>query len=274
MPRMNSLKLFISHSFDHPDKFVRIREFLADHGIRHVDWSIPVWDLLNGPGVQAEIERRIRRCDRVIVIITREMHFSPWINLELTWARRYGKPVVGVYEHGQAGAPIPAALAAADPSLIGWRATSLAKAITDEDVTLIRAVDIAEDADRDRLITTAIAACGGLSLLMVGADVANLRRLRADMERRGVIVNAQPTRVVAPAVKGVAIGAVLGYVLGLVFGRTSTAARNFAIAGSFAGGAYNVHRFLQAEVKQLQGLLSEFVVAPVKALPSVSRIAG
>ena len=131
MPRKNPLKLFISHSFDHPDKFARIREFVDRHGIQHVDWSIPAWDLLNGPGVQAEIEHRIRRCDRVIVIVTREMHLSPWINLELTWARRYGKPVVGVYEHGQAGAPIPAALAAADPSLIGWRATSLAKAITE-----------------------------------------------------------------------------------------------------------------------------------------------
>ncbi|MBK8265094.1 MAG: toll/interleukin-1 receptor domain-containing protein [Nannocystis sp.] len=66
-----SLSIFVSHSFDHSDKLLGVLRFIRNRGIRHVDHSIPAWDPYNGPDVQAEIERRIRRCHRVIVVLTK-----------------------------------------------------------------------------------------------------------------------------------------------------------------------------------------------------------
>ena len=261
-----ALKIFISHSFDHPEKFARLVDFVHREGVRHFDHSIPAWDPYQGPDVQAEIQRRIQRCDRLVVIITDGIHKSPWINQEIDWARAYRKPIIGVYDHGHAGAPIPAALAAADPTLIGWRGTTLARALRDHDVTGIRALDLAEDADRDRLITTMIAGGAIASVLMVGADLLALHKVRADLERRGYLLDTRPTNLILPTLGGTIVGAIIGYILGHVFGRTSTAPRNFALGGAALGGAYSLHRVLKAELKNL-GPLTELALQPIPALP-------
>ena len=267
-----ALRLFISHSFDHPEKFARIRDFVERNGIRHIDHSIPAWDPYVGPDVQAEIRRRIQRCDRVVVIITDAIHRSPWINQEIDWARSYQKPIIGVYEHGHAGAPIPTALAAADPTLIGWRGVTLARVLRDEDVTTIRALDLAEDVDRDRLITALLGVAGAAYVLMVGATLTAQRKLHRDLEQRGLLLNKRPSERLRPTLGGAAVGAAFGYLLGHAIGRTTTAPRDFAVAGAVLGGAHNLHRALKAELREF-GPLAELAIQPVPALHRATHLA-
>ncbi|HFE46361.1 MAG TPA: toll/interleukin-1 receptor domain-containing protein [Nannocystis exedens] len=264
-----SLSIFISHSFDHPDKLMRIQEFLRGRGIRHVDHSIPVWSPYRGPDVQAEIARRIKRCDRVIVILTEGIHRSRWIHQEVEWARRYGKPVIAAWPHGEAGSPIPKVVADADPSLIGWRATSLEKALRLEEVGRYRAFDLAENADRAHVITQIAGAAAVLSLLVVGHDVLRLRQLRADLQASGVAVavsrNQHP--VIADLAVGAVLGGLAGYIIGDIFGLTRDLPRLLGLSGAVLGGAYNVHRRVSLEIAEL-GPLAELRVWPLKSAPA------
>ncbi|HRI07978.1 MAG TPA: hypothetical protein PKW35_09180, partial [Nannocystaceae bacterium] len=110
------------------------------------------------------------------------------------------------------------------------------------------------------------------SVLMVGADLLALHKVRADLERRGYLLDTRPTNLILPTLGGTIVGAIIGYILGHVFGRTSTAPRNFALGGAALGGAYSLHRVLKAELNNL-GPLTELALQPIPALPPATRLA-
>lgn len=258
-----SLDIFVSHSFDHADKLLGVLRFIRDRGIEHVDHSVPAWDPYNGPDVQAEIERRVRRCDRVVVVLTKGIHQSPWIKAEVEWARKYHKPIIAVWPHGEAGEPIPEVVAESAPHLIGWRATSLEKALKLEEVGNYRAIDLAEDADREQAIARVVQGAGVASLLLVGADLVNLKRVRDRLRARGyqVSFNQDQTSLLIKAFFGLGLGGLLGHLLGDLFGKTKDLPRQLAIGGALLGGGLALHQHLKAEIRAL-GPLSQMDLAP------------
>lgn len=259
-----SVSIFISHSFDHAEKLLGVMRFIRDRGIEHVDHSVPAWDPYNGPDVQAEIERRVRRCDRVIVILTKGIHRSPWIMAEVEWARKYRKPIIAVWPHGEAGEPIPEVVAESAPHLIGWRATSLEKALRLEEVGNYQVIDLAEDAERERAVATVVQGAGIASLILVGADLVNLKRMRDQLRARGyqVSFNENQTSLLFKALLGIGGGGLLGYALGDLFGSTKELPRQLAIGGALLGGGLAVHQHLKGEIRAL-GPLMQMNLAPL-----------
>jgi hypothetical protein len=251
-----TLSIFVSHSFDHPDKLVRIQEFMRMRNVKHVDYSIPVWDQLNDDNPQPEIERRISECDRVLVILTKGSHKSPWINQEVAWGRKYGKPVIGIWPDGEAGSPIPREVLEANAHLIGWRATSLEKALMLEDVGSYRALDLAEDVDFDRAVCSVVAATGAISLLLVGYQLHQAWKLQQALRSRGIEVALIEDRWSAArsAIKSAGIGAMLMAIVGLLFGRTRGQVARLAALGAGVGVGISLYRHLKVRVRRFETL--------------------
>lgn len=250
------LRIFVSHSFDHPDKLLRIKKFIEMRNVAHVDHSVPVWDQLNDDNPQVEIENRVRYCDRCIVIMTEGSHKSPWINQEVAWARQYNKPVIGIWPDGEAGSPIPKEVLEANAHLIGWRATSLEKALLLQDVGDYRALDLAEDADFDRAVCNVVGAAGAVSLLLIGYKFHHARKLQRVLRSRGIHVELlDDTRLLArDTVVGAGIGALLMSIIGLIFGRTRGQTKRLALLGAAAGAGFGAHRHLKMRVRQFENL--------------------
>lgn len=66
----------------------------------------------------------------VIVLVGKETHARPWVNWEVEEAKRQGKNIVGVYEHGlKDKVELPEALKNCATSQIGWDSESIINAI-------------------------------------------------------------------------------------------------------------------------------------------------
>lgn len=250
------LRIFVSHSFDHPDKLLRVKEFMDMRSVAHVDYSVPVWDQLNDDNPQDEIERRISECDRFLVILTNKSHKRRWINQEVAWARQHGKPVIGIWPDGEAGSPIPREVLEANAHLIGWRATSLEKALMLQDVGNYRALDLAEDADFDRAVCTVVAAAGAVSLLLIGYKLDQARKLQHVLRSRGIHVDLVDDvwLLARNTVAGAAIGALLMSAIGWLFGRTRGQTARLAAIGAAAGAGVGGLRHLTIRVRQFEAL--------------------
>ena len=250
------LRIFVSHSFDHSDKLLRVKEFMEMRNVAHVDYSVPVSDQLNDDNPQDEIERRISECDRFLVILTNNSHKSSWINQEVAWAREHDKPVIGIWPDGEAGSPIPKEVLEANAHLIGWRATSLEKALMLQDVGDYRALDLAEDADFDRAICAVVAAAGAVSLLLIGYKLAQARKLLRVLRSRGIHVDLVDDGwlLVRNTVVGAGIGALLMSIIGRLFGRTRGQTARLAAIGAAAGAGFGVHSRLKVRVREFETL--------------------
>jgi len=252
-----SLSIFISHSFDHADKLLGVMNFIRKRGIKHVNHSIPAWDRYNGPDIQAEIESRVRQSDRIVVILTKGIHKSPWIEAEVKWARKYGKPIIAVWPYGEAGEAIPRVVADSDPYFSGWRATSLEKALKLKEVGGYRALDLAEDVDRELLIARVVQGAGIASLLLVAADLANLKRMKDQLRAKGYQVSFNKNQL-PPLLKGLiwaGIGGLAVYLIAELWGTTRGISRQLAIGGGLLGGGVAVHKHLKAEIRALGPLM-------------------
>jgi len=252
-----SLSIFISHSFGHAEKLLGVTNFIRNRGIKHVAHSVPAWAPYAGPDVQTEIESRVRRSDRVIVILTKGIHKSPWIEAEIKWAHKYGKPIIAVWPHGEAGEAIPRIVADSDPYFSGWRATSLEKALKLKDVGDYRALDLAEDVDRELLFARVVQGAGIASLFLVAADLAKLKRMQEQLRANGyqVSFNKDQLDILFKGLIGAAVGGLLGCVVAELCDTTRGISRQFALGGALLGGGVAIHRHLKAEIRALGPLM-------------------
>jgi len=66
----------------------------------------------------------------VIVLVGKETHTRPWVNWEVEEAKKQGKNIVGVYEHGlKDKVELPEALKNCATSQVGWDPESIINAI-------------------------------------------------------------------------------------------------------------------------------------------------
>lgn len=66
----------------------------------------------------------------VVVLVGKETHTRPWVDWEIREAKRQGKNIVGVYEHGlKEKVQLPEALEKYSTALVGWDSNSIIDAI-------------------------------------------------------------------------------------------------------------------------------------------------
>lgn len=81
---------------------------------------------------QGILRPRIEWAGKVIVLITPDTKNHDWVDWEITYASRLGKPVIGVWAHGSAECAIPDALEHHGDAVVGWNADRIVRALNGE----------------------------------------------------------------------------------------------------------------------------------------------
>jgi hypothetical protein len=103
-------KLFISHSWDYDEEYERIVRLL--NGVRSFAWenlSVPIGNPIHVRGeddLPYELRNRMRQCCAFIACAGMWVAHSEWIQFEINFARRIGRPIVMVPPWGQERLPL------------------------------------------------------------------------------------------------------------------------------------------------------------------------
>lgn len=131
---MSDMKnIFISHIHEDDAGLGNLKDLLRNNGIDPRDYSVSA-DNPNNAHNESHIKYRIlapriQLCSALIVYISADTRFSPWVNWEIEYANREGKTIVGVYERGASGCELPEALQSYGDALVGWTGNDIIDAI-------------------------------------------------------------------------------------------------------------------------------------------------
>lgn len=79
------------------------------------------------------LRMKMRWSGSVIVIIGKKTYQRPWVKWEIDMARKLGKPIIGVYEHGlKDKVPLPENLERNASSIVGWNSGKIISALNGE----------------------------------------------------------------------------------------------------------------------------------------------
>jgi hypothetical protein len=252
---MDRVAAFISHSFARAPEYIDLLDMFERQGLAIVNRSVPAWSPLDvdGQALRSALDHRIRTSSRVVVLVTEQLHKSSTVRFEIETARKYGKPIIAVYPHGQFGQPMPRVLNDGLYRAVGWRGNALEKAVLGEYPADSRIFDIAEDADRRAAVHWTLGASAGAVLLMTGATYQRVEQLRHELQARGLVVPQldRAPFVVPPAVAGTLLGILVDLLLG---GRGKNLLPG-ALLGGGLGAAVGLSRHADAELRQLGPLL-------------------
>lgn len=98
-------KIFISHSWDHVDDLMNLRNLLTNRGYFNVEFEeVPPHDPIdsvNSYYVKQRVAERIKNSDVIIGLAGMYASYSSWMEWELNQAISQGKPILGVIPWGQ-----------------------------------------------------------------------------------------------------------------------------------------------------------------------------
>jgi hypothetical protein len=128
MPALRKYKVFISHAWSYSADYWRVVQFLND--APYFYWenlSAPEHDPVRGDDLQYELRNQMRPADVFLIIAAMYAAHSDWIDFELQFARRIGRPIIGIVVRG--GERIPVAVQNAATEFVGWNGGSIVAAI-------------------------------------------------------------------------------------------------------------------------------------------------
>ena len=129
MPLLRVYKTFISHAWKHDDEYYRIEQMLND--APNFNWdnlSVPRHDpILNVNQLAAELHNQMRPADIFIILGGMYVAHSDWIQYEINFARRIGRPILGIRPWGST--VVPVAVQNGADEIVGWNSSSIVSAI-------------------------------------------------------------------------------------------------------------------------------------------------
>lgn len=129
MPYLRTYRVFISHSWDYSYDYGRVVQFLNDaHYFRWENLSVPEHDPLAGGNELAyELRNQMRPADIFLIIAGMYAAHREWIDFELSFARRIGRPIIGIIKWGSERVPV--AIQNSATELVSWNGNSIVGAI-------------------------------------------------------------------------------------------------------------------------------------------------
>jgi len=128
VPALRKYKIFISHAWDYSEEdYSRIVQFLDDSP--NFEWenlSVPEHDPVKGE-LEYDLRSQMRPADVFLIIAGMYAAHSDWIDFELSFARRIGRPIIGIVKRGSER--IPTAIQDAATEIVGWNGASIVAAI-------------------------------------------------------------------------------------------------------------------------------------------------
>jgi hypothetical protein len=131
VPALRRYNVFISHAWNYDEDYYRVETFLTE--APNFDWrnlSVPSHDGIDARNT-TELEQRLRdqmrAADVFMIISGMYVAHSDWIDFEIAFARRIGRPIIGMLPWGSVR--VPQAVQAAAVEMVGWSSGSIVAAI-------------------------------------------------------------------------------------------------------------------------------------------------
>ncbi len=129
MPSLRIYRVFISHAWHYSDDYYRVEQFLNDApNFAWQNLSVPEHDPLHDTErLATELRSQMRPASVFLILGGMYVAHSEWIDFEIAFARRIGRPIIGVLPWGSQR--IPSAIQNAAREIVGWRQDSIIGAI-------------------------------------------------------------------------------------------------------------------------------------------------
>ena len=125
--------LFVSHVHEDDAILPELKDLLGRRGCEVRDASINSEkpnDASNPEYIKSGIlAPQIRWAGAMIVLISPDTHKSEWVNWEIEYAAKEGKPIIGVFVRGGQDSDVPEALQTYADAVVGWNAERVIDAL-------------------------------------------------------------------------------------------------------------------------------------------------
>lgn len=131
MPALRNYKVFISHVWHRSEHYQRVVDWLNEApNFRWTNLSVPEHDPIhNTEQLEYELRNQMRPAEVFLILGGMYATRSDWIDFELGFARRIGRPIVGI--RPWAAQVMPVAITEAATVVVGWNGASVVQAIRD-----------------------------------------------------------------------------------------------------------------------------------------------
>lgn len=129
MPALRNYNVFISHAWAYNEDYYRLEEWLNDApNFIWTNLSVPRHDpILDSDGLAKELHNQMRPAHVFLILSGMYVAHSDWIQYEINFARRIGRPIVGIRPWGSTA--IPLAVQNGTDEVVGWNSASIIGAI-------------------------------------------------------------------------------------------------------------------------------------------------
>ena len=129
MPSLRTYSVFICHDWEYSDEYDRVCEFLdTAPNFRWRNLSVPEHDPLDTDDMlEKNLRDQIRPADVLLVLAGMYTARSTWMDWELAFARRIGKPIIGVKPWGNVQLPVVVQRSADE--IVAWNTAAIVGAI-------------------------------------------------------------------------------------------------------------------------------------------------
>lgn len=129
VPTLRQYQTFISHAWKYDDDYYRIEQMLND--APNFSWknlSVPRHDpILNAEQLTKELNNQMRPADIFIILAGMYVAHSEWIQYEINFARRIGRPILGI--RPWASTVVPVVVQNGADEIVGWNSGSIVSAV-------------------------------------------------------------------------------------------------------------------------------------------------
>lgn len=129
MPTLRQYPVFICHDWEYGDDYSRIEDFLNDApNFRWKNLSVPEHDPLDTDDqLEYNLRNQMRPAEIMLVLGGMYTSRSRWMDFEMNFARRIGKPIIGIAPWGARVLPLVVQNNAVE--IVGWQRQSIVDAI-------------------------------------------------------------------------------------------------------------------------------------------------
>lgn len=128
MPSLRKYRIFVSHAWKYSSDYWKVVGFLND--APNFTWenlSVPSHDPVSDAALEKELRNQMRPADAFLIIAGMYSAHSDWIDFEVQFARRIGRPIIGIRKWGSDRIPVVIQNAARE--IVGWNASSIVSAV-------------------------------------------------------------------------------------------------------------------------------------------------
>jgi hypothetical protein len=131
MPALRTYKVFVSHAWKYGDQYDRVVRMLDS--APYFSWknlSVPEHDPIHAgktDALSAELRNQMRPANVFVILAGMYVAHSDWIDFEIEFSRRIGRPIIGITPWGAHRTPDAVSRAAVE--MVGWNTDSIVRAI-------------------------------------------------------------------------------------------------------------------------------------------------